>query len=155
MDAENSLDALLIDASPLEKLHPGLTFQWLFKGQAFGMYAEHSSHKLVDVWADKITEITRVWPKHRTLFILNDFSGKDCTVTTYNQQKTRELFRLFSGYKTVNALVARQNLTMQLIKLFIRAIPGDRPIQLCFTRYDAMIWLNKQIEKDRGAQTGQ
>jgi len=153
MGSENSLDTLILDASPLEELCPGLTFQWLFNRQAFALYAEHSSHKLVDVWAEKIIEITKSWPKNRTLFILNDFSGKNCTMTTYNQQKNRELFRMFPGYKTINALVVRQNLTMQLIKLFIRAVPSDRPIHLSFTREEATRWLKQQIDLEHAAQS--
>src|SRR5687768_16262751 len=152
MGAETAVDALILEASPVEELCLGLTFQWLFNRRAFALYAEHSSHKLVDVWAEKIIDITTSWPKSRTLFILNDFSGKNCTMTTYNQQKNRELFRMFPGYKTVNALVVRQNLTMQLIKLFIRAVPSDRPINMYFTREEAMIWLKKQVDMEHAAQ---
>jgi hypothetical protein len=153
MGSDISLDALVLDASPLEELCSGLTFQWLFNRRAFALCAEHSSHKLVDVWAEKIIEITKTWPKDRTLFILNDFSGKNCAMTTYNQQKNRELFRMFPGYKTVNALVVRQNLTMQLIKLFIRAVPSDRPINMYFTREEATSWLMKQVDMEYGAQS--
>jgi hypothetical protein len=151
MRPENALELLQTNASPLEDLCPGLTFQWLFNRQAFGMYAEHSSHKLVDIWADKILEVTRTWPKDRTIFVLNDFSGKDCAVTTYNQQKNRELLRKSMGHKVVNALVVKQNLTMQLTRLFIRALPKDKPIYLTFTREDALSWLKKQIDLDQAA----
>src|SRR5687768_12055272 len=153
MGSETALDTLILEASPLEELCSGLTFQWLFNRRAFALYAEHSSHKLVDVWAEKIIDITTSWPRNRTLFILNDFSGKNCTMTTYNQQKNRELFRMFPGYKTVNALVVRQNLTMQLIKLFIRAVPSERPIHLSFSREEATRWLKHQIDMEHTAQS--
>ena len=148
----NSLESVIQGVSHIEELCPGLTFQWLFNGYAIGMYAEHSSHKLVDMWANKIIEISQTWPQNRPFFILNDFSGKDCSVTPYNQQKSRELLNMFPELKTYNALVVKQNLTMQLTRLFIRTIPGNRLVHLTFSREDAIVWLKKQIDIYREAQ---
>jgi hypothetical protein len=139
---------LNVSDSVVEELVPGLTFQWLFDKRAIALSAEHTSRELVDAWADKIIEINKLWPDDRCLYILNDFSGKDCVSTPYNQQKNRELMKMFPHRKSVTALVVKQNLTMQLSRLFIRAIPGNKKIYLSFNRDEALAWLKKQIDNE-------
>ena len=140
----------VLDLSPslIEELVPGLTFQWLFDHRAMALSAQHSSRDLVDAWANKIIDVARTWPTNRSLYILNDFSGKDCMVTPYNQQKNRELAKMFPQLKSVTALVVKQNLTMQLSRLFIRALPGNKNVYLCFNREEALAWLKQQMERE-------
>ena len=133
-------------ATELEELVPGLTFQWLFDRQGMAFYAQHTSRELVDAWFNRIVTINSTWPEDRYLFILNDFSGKDCVTTPYNQHKNRELMRMFPNRRTASAIVVKQNLTMQLSRLFIRALPSSKSIYLTFSRDDGLIWLKKQIE---------
>lgn len=135
------------DVSPLEQLHEGLTFQWIFDGKAVAFYAENTTRGLVDAWADKLIEISKTWPESRPLYVLNDFSGKDCAVTPYNQQKNRELLKMYPRRKSVTAVVVKQSLTMQLSKLFVRVIPSSRVnVYLSFSRDEALAWLKKQID---------
>jgi hypothetical protein len=143
-------DSTLIE-SPIEDLVPGLTCQWLFNRHCLALTAQHSSVELVDAWAGKIIEVASSWPQHRTFFVLNDFSGKDCVSTPYNQQKNRELAKMFPHLKSVTALVVRQNLTMQLSRIFIRAIPmGNKKVQFFFKRDEALAWIQRQIETSKG-----
>src|ERR1041384_8255743 len=129
-----SIDA---DTTPLETLCPGLTFQWILNHKAMAFYAEHTARSLVDTWADKLIEVARTWPETSTMFVLNDFSGKDCAVTPYNQQKNRELMKMFPRHRTVTAVIVKQSLTMQLSRLFIRVIPSSKAsVYLSFSRID-------------------
>ena len=143
-----SLPSLELNASPLEELTPGLTFQWLFDRQVMAFYAEHSARTVVDVWADKIISVCHTWPPSRRLLMLNDFSGKNCAMTPYNQQKNRDLLKMFPHIQVANVTVVKQNLTMVLARLFLRAISGekDKQVLLTFSRDEGLDWLKKQIE---------
>lgn len=127
------------------ELVPGLTFEWIFEGRGIMFKAQHSSHELVDAWANKVIEVSRNWPRDRRLFILNDFSGPACVTTPYSQQKNRELIGMHPYLQTYVAVVVRQNLTMQLSRLFVRALSRQRPIFLSFSQDEAMAWLRKHL----------
>src|SRR5262249_35692149 len=128
--------------TPLEELHQGLTFQWIFDRRGVAFYAENATRGLVDAWADKLTEIGKTWPANRPFIVLNDFSGKDCAVTPYNQQKNRELLKLYPHLHSVTAVVVKHSLAMQMSRLFIRVIPRTKAdIHLCFSRDEGMSWL--------------
>ena len=148
-----STPILDMSQSVIEELVPGLTFEWIFDRRAAAFSAQHTSRELVDAWANKIIELNDIWPRDHSFYILNDFSGKDCASTPYNQQKNRELVKMFPYRKTVSALVVKQNLTMQLSRLFIRALPGTKNVYLSFSRAEALAWLKKQIDNDKQAYT--
>jgi len=134
------------DVSPLEVLHTGLTFQWIFDGKGIALYAENLSRGLVDAWANKLIEVGKTWPIDRPFIVLNDFSGKDCAVTPYNQQRNRELLKMFPQLRAVTAIVVKQSLTMHMSRLFIRVIPQTRAeVYLSFSRDEAMAWLRKRL----------
>jgi hypothetical protein len=130
--------------SPIEELMSGLTFQWMMDGQGMVFTAQNSSRTLVDTWANKIISICQTWDVNRRLYLLNDFSGKDCMTTPYNQEKNREIGRMFPHIQSTTAVVVKQDLTMMLSRLFIRALPNTRNILLSFSRQEAYEWLLKQ-----------
>ncbi len=136
-----------LNASPLEEISPGLTFQWLFDKRAIGLYAQHASRQLVDAWANKIMELAETWDVNRPYFALNDFSAKDCVVTPYNQQKNRELWGMYPHLKSVSATVVQQNLTMVLTRIFIRTLPNNKNVHLCFSRNDGLLWLKNKVDE--------
>ncbi len=133
-------------ASPLEELCPGLTFQWLFNKRAFAFYAQHSSVHLVDIWFNKCVEIIQAWPENQPIFTLNDFSGKDCMTTPYNQQKNRELSKLVPPMGGFSAVVVRHSFSMQLSRLFVRILPSSHHVHLTFHRDEGLLWLKKQLD---------
>jgi hypothetical protein len=130
------------------ELYHGLTAQWIFDNRCLALSAEHTAPALVDAWANKIIEVASTWQPERTLYILNDFSGKNCVVTQYNQRKNRELIQMFPNMKSSTATVVRRNLTMQLSRIFIQTLPQNknRQVYLTFTRQDALAWLKTQME---------
>jgi hypothetical protein len=130
--------------SPIEELMSGLTFQWMMDGQGMVFTAQNSSRTLVDTWANKIISICQTWDVSRHLYLLDDFSGKDCIVTPYNQEKNREIGRMFPHIESTVATVVKQDLTMMLARLFIRAMPNTRNVFLSFSRQEAYEWLLKR-----------
>jgi hypothetical protein len=130
--------------SPIEDLIPGLTFQWMMDGQGMVFTAQNSSREVVDAWANKIISICQTWDVDRKMYILNDFSSKDCMVTPYNQEKNRELGRLFPHIQSTMATVVKQDLTMMLARLFVRVLPQSQNIFLSFSRQEAYNWLLKR-----------
>jgi hypothetical protein len=133
-----------------EEIVSGLTVEWLFDKRVMALTAQHTDRELVDAWANKIIEVASTWSTERRLFILNDFSGKKCVVTPYNQQKNRELTKMFPNIKSSTAMIVQQNLTMQLSRLFVRMLPQNphRLIFMTFSRAEALDWLKQQIKLD-------
>lgn len=137
-----------LQASPMEELVQGLQFQWIFNRRGIAFYAEHTTRPLVDAWFNKTVEVARDWHGETRLLILNDFSGKDCMVTPYNQAKNRELRKMFPDFPTASTMVVKQNLTMQLSRLFVRMLPeGNMRLHMTFDRDDALRWLKNQLEQ--------
>jgi hypothetical protein len=139
-----------LEADPPEELVPGMTFQYLFKRQAIQFIASNSSRAVTDAWVDKVKAVAKDWPKDQPIFIVNDFSCKDCVQTPYGRARSQELMKSDAGLKVVSVMVVQNNLTMQLSRLFIRAI--QRPyfrIHLTFKREDGLIWLKKHIDEYR------
>jgi hypothetical protein len=139
-----------LEAAPPEELVPGMTFQYLFNRQAIQFVASNSSRPVTDAWVDKVRAVAKDWPKDQTIFILNDFSCKDCVQTPYGRARSQELMKADTGLKVVSVMVVQNNLTMQLSRLFIRAV--QRPyfrIHLTFNRDDGLIWLKKHIDEYR------
>jgi hypothetical protein len=135
-------------APQVEELHPGLTFQWILDRRGIAFYAENSTRGLVDAWADKLIEIAKAWPRNLPLVVLNDFSGKDCAVTPYNQQRNRELLKMFPDLRIVTAIVVKQSLTMHMSRLFIRVIPKSKAdVYLTFSRHEGLAWLKKRLDQ--------
>jgi hypothetical protein len=145
--SNESPKTLELKASPLEELASGLSFQWIFDHRAVAFYAQNTKRELVDAWFYKVIDIAKSLPENRVLFVLNDFSGKDCATTPYNRQKNRELLEMFPNRRTTTAVVVKENLTMQLSRLFVRVLPRRKVnVYLSFKREEAIDWLKQQLE---------
>jgi hypothetical protein len=139
-----------LEATPPEELVPGLTFQWLFNRQAILFIATNSSRAVTDAWVGKVLTVAKDWPPEQPFFVINDFSCKECVQTPYGRARSRELMDNKMNLKSVNVTVLQNNLSMQLSRLFVRAIqrPNFR-IHLTFSRKDGLIWLKKQVDEYR------
>ncbi len=137
-----------LNAGPVEVIHPGLHFQWLFGGQCFSFSADHTSRGLVDAWAGKVISVVKEFPAGRIGFSINDFSGKDCSTTPYNRQKNMEIIRAFPHVQAWTALVMQRNVTSQLTRLFIRAVPtGKLQANMFFSHVEALNWIRLQMNR--------
>lgn len=133
-----------IPAQP-EELCPGLTFEWLFDGRGFAFCAKNSSRLVVDTWYDKMVANAATWPANQAMFVLNDFSAEDCTMTPYNRQKNQEMVKLFPEIPNYGAVVMKRNVTMVLVRLFLKSVTKTGTTQLFFSRAEAIAWLQQQM----------
>jgi hypothetical protein len=136
-----------LNPSPLEELSPGLTFQWIFDGKGIAFYAQHSSRELMDAMTDRLSECLGAWGKSRKLYVLVDFSAKDCVVTPYNQQKIRALSKIYPDTETYSAVIVQQNLSMILSRILIRTLPSGKNTHLCFNKQEGINWLKNKINE--------
>jgi len=136
-----------LGAGPVELIHPGLAFQWLFHGRCFSFSADHTSRSLVDAWAEKIHSIVKNYSPGRASFSVNDFSGKDCATTPYNRQKNTEILRTYPHIQSYSALIMQRSASMQLAKFFIRTVPArNMHADIFFTYPEALNWIKRQID---------
>jgi hypothetical protein len=142
-----------LDAEPALTLTYGLSYQWLFKHQAVMFVAEHSERALVDAWIGKLTELATTDSNTESpLFILCDFSGKNCVSTPYAREKLRKHLGLHTRRKGIVAMVVQDSLNMQLSRLFIRAIRiPNYNANLFFKVSEGLIWLHKHVQAHQQA----
>jgi hypothetical protein len=118
----------------------------------FSFSADHSSRGLVDAWANKIMSIIKDFPAGKISYSINDFSGKDCATTPYNRQKNTEILRAYPHIQSYSALIMQRNASMQLARLFIRAMPSrNMHANIHFEHVDALKWIKRQIDQHEPA----
>ena len=136
-----------LNASPPETLCPGLTLQWLFDRRVYAFTAQHSKRELTDMWFQHAVRLLNEWPANLPLFGLNDFSSPECQSTTYNRAKTQEMIALGKNRTSYVATVLKPGLTLQLSRLFARAVPDKNiHVMIAGNRADALIWLKHQLD---------
>src|SRR5262245_20740737 len=137
--ASSQLVPFDLEATPPEEIAPGLTFQWLFNRQAILFIATNSSRAVTDAWVGKVLSVAKDWPPEQPFFVINDFSCEECVQTPYGRARSRELMDNNLILKSINVPILQNNLTMQLSRLFVRAIqrPNFR-IHLTFTCKDGL-----------------
>jgi hypothetical protein len=137
--------SIALNASPLEELTPGITFQWLFDGKVAAFCAKNATRPVVDAWIGKLMEISDRWDPSKTLYTLNDYSAKDCVMTSYNQQRIRELSGKYPHLNNYSVTIVQQNLTMVIAKMLVRTMPNRDRVQLVFKYDDAIHWLKSTM----------
>lgn len=143
-----------LHAESVENLTDGLTCQWVFNHHALVFVAQHSERLLVDIWLAKVVaEVDRL-PEGMPFFVMNDFSAKNCVSTAYARERIRELIGRNAQRKTAIAMVVQDNFSMQLSRLFVRAIRiPNYQVNLSFKYADGMTWLYKQVEAYKQSTT--
>jgi hypothetical protein len=140
-------------AGPVETLHPGLTFQWLFNEQVMVFTAQHTSRELVDAWAARIMQLANSWPSGRVMYTINDFSARDCAVTPYNRQKNTELLASHPEIAFASAIVLQPNATYYLTRLFVRIVPQRNKVLVTTSRNEAIIWMKRLLDEQVAVKT--
>jgi hypothetical protein len=136
-----------LNASPLETLCAGLTLQWLFDRHVYVFTAQHSNRELTDTWFANNVQILKEWPANLPLFGLNDFSAPDCQSTTYNRAKSQELITLGKNRTSYVATVLKPGLTLQLSRLFARAVPDKNlHVMIAGNRADGLNWVKHHLD---------
>jgi hypothetical protein len=143
-----------LNASPLEELTPGLTFQWLFDGKVAAFCAKNATRPVVDAWIGKQIEISDAWDASKPLYTLNDYSAKDCVMTSYNQQRIRELTGKYPHLNNYSVTIVQQNLTMVIAKMLVRTMPNRDKVQLVFKYEDALRWLKSKMAENEAVLMG-
>ena len=94
-------------------------------------------------------KVTADFPRHRKYFALNQFSGKDVSLTPYLRAAIKDLSSYRPEQSGYIAAVLPKTFFAQLMTLLLPAMNrGNMQSRIFFTRQDALAWLQKVLSKE-------
>lgn len=139
LNANPSSDAPAVNT--LTQVLPTFTLEFLSSPRIVVYTLTDADFKTIDSWAETVGQVTREWPTGSTVRALHDFSARRAGITSYLRQRATQLYTQNTIQRDYLAIVTRDSLWIQTVKLFLRAMPTRLETRLFFTRKDGLDWL--------------
>lgn len=139
------LNTLPSRTKSLEQVKSPITVEYCFNDQIVVVTAKDTHRETVDAWFDIMVSIGAAWPKDKPLYVLLDFSAKDCTVTPYARARNEALRKVDFGLTVYTALILASTMAIYLSTIFVRAMGQSDKVYFSRSRADALQHLQAQI----------
>jgi len=128
----------------------------LLNGQVTCLTITSSSRTAIDQYVEAVKEAEKDWTADHVGYFICDTSAHLAGFNTpYGRWKMRELMALRPELTTYTAVVITNNFMVQIARIALNNIPRKRThTHLCFTRKEALEWIEKMIAKESAAQVG-
>jgi hypothetical protein len=132
---------------PVKRDTFGNECEWLDGSLVMIRGSGNMSRPAIDSWAELILGAVRPYPREQLLCMLLDLSSPHQGLTPYASYKTQTIYQeVTTGRKLYIAVLLRNNLVNQLVKIFINQLPAhDQLRSQVFTQPEvALNWLQQQ-----------
>jgi len=136
------------EASAIEQIAPGLTFQRLYCGQIMAFRFTDQSRGSVDAWTERCIAEAMAIPEGKLSIAIHDFSQcKYFSMSPYIRQRSLEMSRRFGHLEGFAVVVVPRTPVMQLAALFLRLLKIKIQTRLFFTYEEGLYWLKENVDR--------
>lgn len=125
----------------------GVSYQWLDEKRILKFVLRDVSRDTIDKWYSLLFDLIKNWPAEQPYLVLYDMRQENVTMTPYLRQKASEMNELRQEVKGRIAVVLQPNMTVYLLRFFVRMRRrSSRVTSLFLSEEAALQWLRETID---------